>query len=549
MKARIRYPKASVYLRMAVLNALGLLLWGIPFPLLAKPAEALAEKESHSSALIKCLADPSDWRGFNLTDMIGWPGYSHKLFFQEWDFKTIHDFGFNFVRLPLDCRVWLVKGREPEVMDEEVLRRIDQAVGWGVKYKIHVALNFHRAPGFCVNKKLPDDGKLWTDPVLQNLFIHYWVELAKRYQKVPSKSLSFNLVNEPYGVPVAHYAALMLRTAKAVWEVSPNRLIICDQLDDWGPDFGKPSDLLASEPRILQSLHNYKPYQLSNYGVTYRDQDWIPFLPRPQWPVPLVANTLLGPYQSKNPKTATAQKPFAGKPVLILNLKEFNGGIFRVRVNIVSAAGASLKIEADNKELGTWELVRLNDPTNLIPIRLHKDYTVPVRAGTRQIAVSAPLGDWCEVSQIGLQPQGKEEFTLPLMFNNKYSTTPPEPVTVDLSNPAEPFRVSRKMDDQWLYDEVYRPWHKALGCRFHVSEFGTYSGVPHEVALAWTEDNLRNFKKMGVGWALWQFRGDWGIVDSHRKDVKYETFEGHQLDREMLNLLQKYNGHFHWPGF
>ena len=44
----------------------------------------------------------------------------------------------------------------------------------------------------------------------------------------------------------------------------------------------------------------------------------------------------------------------------------------------------------------------------------------------------------------------------------------------------------------------------------------------------------------GWGWALWNFRGGFGVLDSQRSDVTYETWEGHPLDRAMLELLQKH---------
>jgi len=34
------------------------------------------------------------------------------------------------------------------------------------------------------------------------------------------------------------------------------------------------------------------------------------------------------------------------------------------------------------------------------------------------------------------------------------------------------------------------------------------------------------------------FRGSFGVLDSGRKDVAYEDFRGHKLDREMLDLLR-----------
>ena len=42
----------------------------------------------------------------------------------------------------------------------------------------------------------------------------------------------------------------------------------------------------------------------------------------------------------------------------------------------------------------------------------------------------------------------------------------------------------------------------------------------------------------GWGWALWNLRGEFGILDSERPDVSYESFRGHKLDREMLELLK-----------
>jgi endoglucanase len=47
-------------------------------------------------------------------------------------------------------------------------------------------------------------------------------------------------------------------------------------------------------------------------------------------------------------------------------------------------------------------------------------------------------------------------------------------------------------------------------------------------------------KRARFGWALWNFRGSFGILDSGRADVQYEEGHGHKLDRTMLELLQAY---------
>jgi hypothetical protein len=75
------------------------------------------------------------------------------------------------------------------------------------------------------------------------------------------------------------------------------------------------------------------------------------------------------------------------------------------------------------------------------------------------------------------------------------------------------------------------------GVGVHVSEWGAYSYTPHAVTLAWISDCLENWRQAGFGWALWNLRGSFGVLDSGRKDVIYEDYQGHPLDRKMLDLL------------
>ena len=73
-----------------------------------------------------------------------------------------------------------------------------------------------------------------------------------------------------------------------------------------------------------------------------------------------------------------------------------------------------------------------------------------------------------------------------------------------------------------------------------IGEFGCRPDVPHDVALAWMEHCLKLWRAKNLGWALWNLRGTFGILDSGRRDVRYEDFNGHKLDRKMLELLKRY---------
>ena len=73
-----------------------------------------------------------------------------------------------------------------------------------------------------------------------------------------------------------------------------------------------------------------------------------------------------------------------------------------------------------------------------------------------------------------------------------------------------------------------------------IGEMGAFHYTPHPVVLRWMEDVLSVAQENHWGWALWNFRGGFGVIDSNRSDITYESWQGHQLDRAMLDLLQKY---------
>lgn len=71
-------------------------------------------------------------------------------------------------------------------------------------------------------------------------------------------------------------------------------------------------------------------------------------------------------------------------------------------------------------------------------------------------------------------------------------------------------------------------------------ELGCYNKTPHDVTLAWYEDLLSTLKDHNIGFAVWNLRGVFGVMDSNRQDVDYEDYNGHKLDRKLMDLLQKY---------
>ncbi len=136
--------------------------------------------------------DPGRWFGFNLLEKFTLAGNAP---YRETDFRWIAEWGFTFVRLPLDYRCYTEPG-DWLAFRESALAEIDAAVAAGARHGLHVCLNLHRAPGYCINPPAePRD--LWSDAGAEAAFVAHWEMFARRYRDVPPEHLSFNLLNEP----------------------------------------------------------------------------------------------------------------------------------------------------------------------------------------------------------------------------------------------------------------------------------------------------------------------------------------------------------------
>lgn len=458
------------------------------------------------------------WRGFNLLEKFTVGGNAP---YRETDFAWMAEWGFNFARLPLDYRCW---APTPDAaFDEQALLEIDQAIGWGTKYGIHISLNFHRGPGYCVNPPR-ETGDLWTEPAMQDLFARHWAVFAKRYQGIPSRQLSFNLINEPHTVEDAVYAAAMKPAIEGIHGADSRRLIIADGLS-WGT---VPSrDLIPFG--VAQSTRGYAPFELTHYMAP-----WVSHpgeSPVPVWPIPAGMNSYL----------FGNSKPDLQSP-LLLQVQCPRKTEFRIRVDRVSVE-AELVVKADGILVfqhlfkpgpgeGEWEKSEANEWGGYNG-DYGRDYSAEIPAGTREIEIGVAQGDWLKFSgiqlgELSVRPTNHEWGEKQEGFILSSGGLKPAG--------ADRFSCSRNI----LQQKLVAPWMQlaAEGVGVHVGEWGVFNLTPHAVALAWMQDCLENWRGAGFGWALWNFRGSFGILDSGRKDVKYENFKGHQLDRQMLDLLR-----------
>ncbi|RRB06639.1 glycoside hydrolase family 5 protein [Larkinella rosea] len=342
------------------------------------------------------------WKGFNLLDFFSPNPAQARKATQEEQFKWMRDWGFDFVRIPMAYPAYLKFDRSRNItpdevyqIDEQAVERIDRLVSMAHKHNIHVSLNLHRAPGYCVNAGFYEPYNLWADQKALDAFCFHWNFWAKQYKNASADKISFDLLNEPSmredmndqlskrsSVPGAVYRKVALAASEAIRKENPKHLIIAD-----GNDVGSSVIPEITDLDIAQSCRGYNPGIISHYKAPWANKD-PENLPTPKWP-----------------------------------------------------------------------------------------------------------------GQVG----------------EKY--------------------LSRAM-----LETFYKPWIELVnkGVGVHCGECGAWNKTPHDVFLAWFGDVLDILTSNGIGFALWEFSGDFGVLDSRRADVAYEDWHGHKLDRKLLNLMARY---------
>ncbi|HVU35275.1 MAG TPA: cellulase family glycosylhydrolase [Opitutaceae bacterium] len=222
------------------------------------------------------------WRGFNLTELTG--GQRGQAF-RESDFAWMAGWGFDFARLP--CSYWAWSSpKDWMTIDEAALKPLDDAIELGRKHGIHLNLNLHRIPGYCVNQRELEPHLLFDSPrseMEQALAAarHHWQFLAHRYRDVPANRLSFDLFNEPpFMKDQSRYVEIARDLIATIRAESPDRLIVAD-----GADIGQTPVMGLVDEGIVQSTRGYLPKMVSHYTATWVPPAEFESTAKPTWPM------------------------------------------------------------------------------------------------------------------------------------------------------------------------------------------------------------------------------------------------------------------------
>jgi len=223
------------------------------------------------------------YRGFNLLEKFSPWGLPQK--FREEDFQIMADWGFNFARIPMSYWNWAPKNDWFSIR-QEVLEDIDQVIDFGRQYGIHVNLNLHRIPGYCINDREQEPVDLFDDTpenmqkALDGAIFH-WKMFARRYKTIPNSELSFDLINEPPSTAdETRHIEVVRALVEAIRQEDPDRLIVAD-----GKDVGRKPILGIADLGVVQSTRGYDPISVSHYEAGWMMPDAFETTALPSWPM------------------------------------------------------------------------------------------------------------------------------------------------------------------------------------------------------------------------------------------------------------------------
>ncbi len=538
------------------------------FSAIAVVVFSVAAKLCFAAAVPDGCVSEIDWRpsftprGFNLQGMrMAGP----KVGFREEHFKWIADWGFNFVRLPLDYRCWVkdMKSENREIIDEAGLKPLDEGIAYARKYGLVTMICLHRIPGeYSVKVRDPEPGNIYTDDDCLRAAAMHWSMLARRYRDIPREELFFNLINEPSSQAgtMEQYVRVCRVLIDAIRKEDPRRFIVAD---GWAAGL-KPVPGLYGIPGVGQATRGYYPYWFSHFGVNTQTEmsgDVATVCP-PIWPPTRERpNGRLG-----GPKWDGWHEPFvlhdAPAADYRLSLAMVSGPV-RISIMAGGAEVATVSLEPKENDPEWTGIQKIKDwalrgtPYRSIEFRLDK----PADA----LSIQVVEGDWAmprtlvsETSDgrsarldFGVDMKVKKNIAWERRFMgwNGADSMPPLAWRRDRAQPNDGQGSAHSaFADEGMNAILAGPlgeWEEALkkGVWCMVGEFGCANHTSHADSLRFLESNLNLFEKFGMGWCCWGFIGSrFGILDSRRADVDYEDWKGTKLDRRMLEVLRRHDG-------
>ncbi len=175
------------------------------------------------------------------------------------DFNNIAKAGFKSVRIPVRWDTHMGK-EAPYTVDTAYMQRVQQVVSEAQAAGLNVILDSHHFEA------------MHTDPIGNTpRYAALWRQIGVAFKDYPTKSLWFELENEPHDkFNNANLLEVLTPALAALRETNPDRPVII------GGEFWSGIDSLATlelpnDPNVYPTFHYYEPFNFTHQGATWVD--------------------------------------------------------------------------------------------------------------------------------------------------------------------------------------------------------------------------------------------------------------------------------------
>jgi endoglucanase len=202
-----------------------------------------------------------------------------KAFITQEDFRLVADWGFNSIRLPVDCRFLFDKDGLGKLIPTH-LAFLKKVLGWSAEAGLMTILDLHETPIHSfMNTELEG---LWRDDKALNLFCSQWTELTHALKNTECP-LQFDILNEPTACQPADWGKAAKAIIRAVHAEHPDREVVVESTR-WGSV--KTLEALVQEvqaPNLIYSFHFYEPMWVTHQRA-YWWKEGQPYLETVDYP-------------------------------------------------------------------------------------------------------------------------------------------------------------------------------------------------------------------------------------------------------------------------
>lgn len=183
-------------------------------------------------------------------------------FIREEDFRQIHDWGLDHVRLPVDIELLETRDGERIPSGFDHLRR---AIDWAGKYGLNLVIDLHKTYGFSFDAGEHEAG-FFQDEELQERFCLLWEELARRFGNLSGR-VAFELLNEVTDKALCEkWNAIAGRCVERVRRIAPDTWILIGGY--WNNSIDALKDLdPPADRKIVYNFHCYEPVIFTHQGA------------------------------------------------------------------------------------------------------------------------------------------------------------------------------------------------------------------------------------------------------------------------------------------